>query len=174
MNLDFIKKFRGMLLAGIVLIVAAVIFLLLGGRSNIPVTNQSPAPFSIIPPNITPTITPPIYNSAQVELKKEAIPNLPIYIKDFKTSAGLTTTINVYTLEKDPEAAIYLEVYGVDYQNRFGDTKKNPDALAYKESYDKAISEMKAKGIDPDKVDLVLGSKVLIRETAAYWLSQLR
>ena len=80
---------------------------------------------------------------------------LPLYLENFNTSVGITTSINLYRASDDEAEIVRLEIYGPSYLNSDSDEKKNPNVTAFKESYAKALEMLEGQNIDP-KVDLHL------------------
>lgn len=98
---------------------------------------------------------------------------LPLYLENFKTSPGITTSINLYRLSDDEAEVVRLEIYGLSYLNKEADPKKNPNVTAFKESYLKAIEMLESKNIDPKKLIFIYGDKEYVRQTTATWISAL-
>lgn len=100
---------------------------------------------------------------------------LPIYLESFPTSAGITTSINLYRLNDDEAEIVRLEIYGLSYLNKNElDPKKNPNITAFKESYLKAIELLEGQNIDPKKLIFIYGDKDYVRETSTYWVDKLK
>lgn len=100
---------------------------------------------------------------------------LPIYLETFKTSVGITTTINISRLKDDPAEIVNLEIYGLSYMNKDElDPKKNPNIVAFKESYLKALELLESKNIDPKKLIFVYGDKEYVRQTSNLWVDKLK
>ncbi len=99
---------------------------------------------------------------------------LPLYLASFKTSVGITTSINLYRLNSDPAEIVRLEIYGLSYLNKNElDEKKNPNVTAFKESYLQAIEILESQNIDPKKLIFIYGDKSYVKDTSQYWLEQL-
>lgn len=93
---------------------------------------------------------------------------LPIYIRDFETSSGIKTTINVFSIEEDAPDYIRVEIYRINYNNTdAGDI--NPDYVAFKESFSKAKEEIKKSGADPEKLIYIFYTREYIHEVAEGW-----
>lgn len=127
---------------------------------------------------------PPITEEGQVDTEspeiKEAIEqktslkeHLPIYIENYPTSANINTTINLYSLDNEPEYTVHLEIYGIIYHNQSYNTDENPNALAFKESFLAAKDTLKDLGIDPSKLYYIYGSRDYIQQTAELWVEKL-
>jgi len=99
---------------------------------------------------------------------------LPIYLEDFETSVGITTSINLYRIDDDPAEIVRLEVYGLSYLNQESDEKKNPNVTAFKESYAKAIEMLESQNIDPKKLIFIYGDKEYVRTTSKHWIEKLK
>lgn len=99
---------------------------------------------------------------------------LPIYLESFNTSVGITTTINLYRLKDDEAEVVRLEIYGLSYMNIESDPLKNPNVVAYKESYLKAIELLESKNIDPKKLIFIYSDKEYIRKTSSTWIDALK
>ena len=99
---------------------------------------------------------------------------LPIYLEGFKTSVGITTSINIYRLNDDEAEVVRLEIYGLSYLNSESDEKKNPNVTAFKESFLKAIELLEGQNIDPKKLIFIYGDKDYVRETSSTWVEKLK
>lgn len=99
---------------------------------------------------------------------------LPLYLKDFETSVGITTSINIYRLKDDDAEIVRLEIYGLSYLNNESDEKKNPNVTAFKESYLKAIEMIEGQNIDPKKLIFIYGDKEYVRTTSQAWVDTLK
>jgi len=100
---------------------------------------------------------------------------LPIYLDNFRTSVGLTTSIHVYRLADDEPEVVRLEIYGLSYMNKDElDEKKNPNVTAFKESYNQAFSLMREIGIDPKQLIFIYGDKEYVRTTSQTWIDALK
>lgn len=98
----------------------------------------------------------------------------PMYLKDFKTSVGITTTINIHYLKDDDPSLMRLEIYGLSYINKDElDEKKNPNVTAFKESFIKALSLIREAGVDPNQLIFIYGDRADVRATATHWVEQL-
>lgn len=98
---------------------------------------------------------------------------LPIYLENFKTSVGITTSINLYRAKDDEAEVVRLEIYGLSYLNSDSDPKKNPNVTAFKESYLKAIEMLESQNIDPKKLIFIYGDKEYVRKTSQIWIKDL-
>ena len=103
-----------------------------------------------------------------VEEKKVLLPKLPIYIKNFKTSKGLTTTINIFSSRSDPPETLRIEIYGVNYLDGIAEDN-DPNYTAFTESLEKAFDEIDKAGGDSTKLRYVFYSIELIHEIAFTW-----
>lgn len=99
---------------------------------------------------------------------------LPLYLKDFETSVGITTSINIYRLKDDEAEVVRLEIYGLSYLNRDTNEAKNPNVTAFKESYAKAIEMIEGQNIDPKKLIFIYGDKEHVRITTSIWMDSLK
>lgn len=102
--------------------------------------------------------------------RKEVMPHLPIYLNDFETSIGIKTQINIYSLSGDPLDTIRVEIYGIDYGNRDVDPKRNPQIIAFKESFVKAQTELEKVGVSMNDINIIYGDKKYIGDTTRYWI----
>jgi hypothetical protein len=110
-------------------------------------------------------------DSAKEEMKK-LTPHLPIKIEGFETSAKITTSINIHILPDDPDTAVRLEIYGPNY-NQSDPSLKNPNTLAFKESFLKAKEIIKSHNVDPTKLQIIYGPRQYIQQTASIWVDTL-
>lgn len=99
---------------------------------------------------------------------------LPLYLKNYETSVGITTTINIYRVKDDDAEIVRLEIYGLSYLNKEADEQKNPNVTAFKESYLKAMEMIEGQNIDPKKLIFIYGDKDYVRATAQYWIDSLK
>lgn len=101
---------------------------------------------------------------------KEKLKNsLPIYIKNYQTSNGKITTLNVYTVPSDPDYLINVEIYGVDYRN-YDASKTNPDAIAFVDSFNEIKRILLSRGVDIHNVYFIFGQRSFIQSTADLWV----
>lgn len=103
--------------------------------------------------------------------KDQLLSYLPIYVEEFKTSVGITTTINVFTVSGDLNYVTRLEIYGVSYLDRSVDPVKNPSATAYKESFEHALEKIEETGVDPKKLLFIFYTRKHANDTASYWVN---
>jgi hypothetical protein len=103
-----------------------------------------------------------------VEEKKVILPKLPIYIKGFKTSSGITTRISMLSSQYDPPETIRVEIYGVNYLDGAAE-EGDPNYSAFIESLEKAFGEIDKAGGDSSKLRYIFYSKKLIHEIAYTW-----
>ncbi|MCE7897731.1 MAG: hypothetical protein DPW11_02435 [bacterium] len=109
-----------------------------------------------------------------INYRKLVQDRFPIYLKDFKTSVGITTTINIYSLSDDDPSLMRLEIYGLSYLHKDElDPKKNPNIIAFAESYARALSLIRESGADPTQFIFSYGDRTDIHTTATYWVEQL-
>lgn len=94
---------------------------------------------------------------------------LPIYIKNFKTSNGRITTLNVYTVSSDPDYLVNIEIYGVDYRNN-DPSKTNPDAIAFADSFNEVKRQLLQRGVDVHNIYFLFGQRAFIQSTADQWI----
>lgn len=99
---------------------------------------------------------------------------LPLYLESFKTSVGITTSINIYRASDDEAEIVRLEIYGLSYLNSDSDEKKNPNVTAFKESYAKALEMLESQNIDPKKLIFIYGDKEYVRQTTQIWIDALK
>lgn len=104
---------------------------------------------------------------SQTEIQKLK-PDLPITIKDFKTSLNQTTTINIFTISSEPQSLIHIEIYGVNFNHP---ELSESDAIAFKESFQQAKKSLAAKNINIKNLQIVFGTRQYIQDTAKYWVS---
>ena len=140
---------------------------------------KSTAPTSL--PLPTPQLRTELINLSQekrdrsIEYLSLISSRLPIYLDNFRTSVGLTTSIRVYRLLDDEPEVVRLEIYGLSYMNKDElDEKKNPNVTAFRESYNQALSLMREVGIDPKQLIFIYGDKEYVRKTAQFWVDTLK
>ncbi|KKT40522.1 hypothetical protein A3K29_01015 [Candidatus Collierbacteria bacterium RIFOXYB2_FULL_46_14] len=99
--------------------------------------------------------------------KNKIFDALPIREEDFSTSANIKTTINIYNLLYDPESALRVEIYGINYNNQDINSK---DALAFKESFLKAKQFFSKYQVNLNSLQIIYGNRQYIQDTATYWV----
>lgn len=104
------------------------------------------------------------------EAKTKLASKLPIYLKEYKTSVGITTTINIFSLPQDPGYLIHVDIYGINFQNKEADETKNPQATAFKESFVETKRLLEDARVDIHDIYFVFGGREYIQETAEYWI----
>jgi len=179
------KILKKILIFFVLALVPAAVFILLrvknGQRENVsaPETQggPSPTPTFKLPEYTQPPITSegkPDLNSPEVKdaisAKARLAKRLPIYIKDFKTSVGIATTINIFALPGDPEYLIHIDIYGINYQNNEANEAKNPEATAFKESFLAVKTLLGQNEADIKELYFVFGGREYIQKTAEYWI----
>lgn len=107
---------------------------------------------------------------AAITTKQKLQPYLPIYLENFSTSVGITTTINLYTIPQDPNYLIHFDIYGIDYQGPTTDESTNPNITAFKESFNHAKNLLKQKGVDLKDLYFIFGGPEYIQQTAELWI----
>jgi len=103
-----------------------------------------------------------------IDKKNEILPKLPIYIKEFKTSGGITTRISILSSQFDPPETLRVEIYGVNYLDGMAD-ENDINYIAFTESLEKAFEEINKAGGDSSKLRYIFYSKELIHEIAYTW-----
>lgn len=98
---------------------------------------------------------------------------LPIYIEDFHTSVGITTSINIYYLESDPASVVRFEIYGLSYAVKDSTVLGNPNMLAFQESFNKGLERLRAGGMDPKQFIFIYGDTEYVRAAAGAWVDKL-
>jgi hypothetical protein len=107
-------------------------------------------------------------NTAKTASQEEKAKILSIYIKDFNTSSGIKTTINIFSIKGDDPSFIRVEIYGINYYNSSPD-KENPDYVAFVESLIKAKEEIHKLGANPDELIYIFYTRENIHLTAENW-----
>lgn len=105
---------------------------------------------------------------AQKEKDKVA-PILPISVKNVSTSVGITTNINVFSIASEPSQIIHIEIYGVNYYLS-DSTTDNPQAVAFIESFNMIKKLLTEKGIKPENLQIIFGSREYIQNTSENWI----
>lgn len=117
--------------------------------------------------NIDPILSHGDQDLSQTEIEKISS-NLPIRIDNYKTSTGLSTTINIFTSSYEPASLIHIEIYGVNYNHP---EITQSDALAYKESFLLAKKALTTRNINVKNLQIIYGTRQYIQDTASYWVS---
>jgi len=107
------------------------------------------------------------------KVKSLILPKLPIEIHDFSTSVGIITNIIISSYDSDSPEMIRLEIYGLDYQYNQNDPNTNPNMIAFKESFEKAMSVLSENKVDIRDLHISLGHKQYIRDIAETWITTL-
>ncbi|MBP9702199.1 hypothetical protein KBD69_00785 [Candidatus Woesebacteria bacterium] len=95
---------------------------------------------------------------------------LPIRMRDFKTTVGISLSIDITTHPTEPSLT-RLDITGLSYLNKDEtDPKKNPNIQAFKEGYAKALQLLKESGIEPKQLIFSYGEADYVRVTANYWV----
>ena len=102
--------------------------------------------------------------------KKKLADKLPIYITDYRISNGMKTTLNVYSVEGDPDYIIHIEIYGVNYEEQNTDPLQNTNVTAFVESFQEIKKQLSTRGVDLTKMYFVFGSRQYIQKTAELWI----
>lgn len=105
--------------------------------------------------------------------RSSIIGSLPIYHEGLITSTGLTTTINIFVLDSDPDETVRFEVYGLSYLNSDTNPFINPNITAFAESHTLGLELMKKRGIDSSQLIFLYSDIDYIRTTISTWLDHL-
>lgn len=169
-DLSFFRNKTVLFVAGISLgiLILVVIFS--------PKRNVSPPPSS---PPLASVYRPELINLGEQKRREAAAyrtsitDRLPIYVEGFKTSVGIKTTINIFSLPSDPVETIHFEIYGPSYLVADASEFTNPNLTAFKESHLHGLELMKDQGIDPQKLIFIYADKEYVRNTTRAWLDKL-
>lgn len=101
--------------------------------------------------------------------KDKIEPILPLSIKNFSTSVGITTNINVFSIASEPSQIIHIEIYGINY-HLSDSTTDNPQAVAFIESFNKIKKLLTEKGIKPENLQIIFGTREYIQNTSEDWV----
>lgn len=170
MNLSFLKNKSVLIAVSIGIFILIVVIVLSPKKvSNTPLVSSIP-----IETQRTELIDLSKEKRNQAMIYVDSIENkLPLYLEDFATSVNINTSINIYRLNDDPAETVRLEIYGLSYLNQESDPKKNPNVVAFKESYAKAITMLEGQNIDPKKLIFIYGDKEYVRIASEIWISKL-
>ena len=102
--------------------------------------------------------------------KEKLKESLPIYIKNFKISNGMSTTLNIYTIPEDPSFLVHVEIYGVDFENQNTSKEDNPNVIAFIESFQEIKRQLTNKGVDIHNIYLIVGQRPYIQATSDLWI----
>lgn len=164
------KKFF-LIAAGITIFILILVLIFSPKKSQGPASNFTPQPESERPELID--LARDQRNQAMIYVSTIE-DKLPLYLESFKTSPGITTSINIYRASDDEAEIVRLEIYGLSYLNSDSDEKKNPNVTAYKESYAKALEMLESQNIDPKKLIFIYGDKEYVRQTTQIWIDALK
>jgi hypothetical protein len=99
---------------------------------------------------------------------------LPIRMRDYKTSVGITLSIDI-TMHPTEASLTRLDITGLSYLNKDElDPKANPNIQAFKEGYTKALQLLRESGIEPKQLLFSYGEADYVRITANYWVEELK
>ena len=170
-NLSFLKN-RSVVIAISVSLFILVLVIILSPKKNVDDPNPSAPQDEIVRPELV-DLAKEKRNEAMIYV--DSIESkFPLYLKDFETSVGITTSINIYRVTDDDAEIVRLEIYGLSYLNQESDEKKNPNVTAFKESYQKAMEMIEGQNIDPKKLIFVYGDKEYVRITSQIWIDSLK
>jgi hypothetical protein len=140
---------------------------------------KSPPPEVTIPSGPLPSTTRPELIDVPEDTRQESRSYreevekfLPLYLENFETSVGLTTTINIFVMPDDPKEVIRFEIYGLSYLNSDSSPFTNPNVTAFQESYRHGLDAMRERGIDPSRLIFIYGDVEYVRETAGSWVEK--
>ena len=136
--------------------------------TTVPLINTGPSTTPVPGPTL-----PVLDKTVALKNKKLILPKFPIIIKDFNTSVGINTYINIDSYPTDSEEIVHLEIYGPDYQYNQDDPQTNPNMIAFKESFDKAKQILSDNKVDIRKLQLSMNTKAYIRDIANDWIIKL-
>lgn len=146
--------------------------------------------FSSRTPNPTPVSTPQEQSSNNnpfsdfTNLTEEKVNNaisyrtliadrLPIRMRNFKTSVGIDTSIDI-TLHPTEPSLTRLDITGLSYLNKDElDPIKNPNISAFEESYRRALLLLREAGIEPKQLLFSYGEADYVRSAATLWVDKL-
>jgi hypothetical protein len=167
-----LRKTKIILLIGSVLLIITIAIVL--------VTRSLKPPVGTLTEPIIPTSQGTILSigkQASLEVatasKQTLLPNLPIRILGFETSNGLKTDILISSYDNDEPEVVRIEVFGIDYIPDQNDPAKNPDMIAYRDSFKKAISIIKENNVNINDLHISLSNRKYIRDVAEVWIKTL-
>jgi hypothetical protein len=112
-------------------------------------------------------------NTAKTSADLELESKLPLYLDTFATSVDINTSINLFRTEGDPSQTVHLEIAGISYLNPDTNTLNNPNVVAFRESYLKAIELLEGQNIDPQKLTFIFSNKTYIQTNSEAWVTAL-
>lgn len=113
--------------------------------------------------------SPPDY-SVSITAREKLKRHLPLYIEDFETSVGITTTTHIFVVPGDRKDTVRVEIYGIEYFNRDIRQEYALDATAFKESFLKVKELIESKGVLVSDLKFIFGTRDFIQSTANYWV----
>lgn len=109
-----------------------------------------------------------------ISYRKLVEDRLPIRMRNFKTSVGIETSIDI-TIHPTESSLTRLDITGLSYLNKDElDPKKNPNIQAFKETFSKSLQLLREAGIEPKQLLFSYGEADYVRVTANYWVEQLK
>lgn len=166
-----LRKTKIVLLFGSLIILVVIISILII-RAVKPKTT-TPQTISIIPEGQTTSTTILTQSSTEsaIAAKKILLPKLPIEINNFNTSVGINTDILISSYNNDSPDVVRIEVFGIDYLPNHNDPSTNPNMVAFKESFEKAISTLQEDGVSIKNLHIQLSNREYIRSVAEGWIN---
>lgn len=164
-----LKKTKIILFIASAILILTIIIVLIT-RSLNPATETGTEP--VIPTSQTPTISQLTQSSFDTanKAKQTILPRLPIEITNFETSVRINTNILISSYINDSPDIVRIEIFGIDYLPGQNDPTTNPNMVAFKESFQKAIAILKENKIDIKNLHISLSNKQYIRDTAEVWI----
>jgi len=169
-DLSLLKNKNFMIACGISLAVLVLVVLLSPKKSVTQIPLSSPSTSSSRPELQNLSLKVRQDSAAYVTGSQD---KLPINLADFVTSVGISTNIDIFRAEGDPPEVVRFEITGISYLGKDTSEFTNPNITAFKESFNKGLSLMKDKGLDPKKVIFIYGDANYVTEAASTWVDKL-
>ena len=154
-------------------VIVLIIIVILLTRFIVPDTKIRTTP--VLPGNNTQTVS--ILNNSEVTVATKAktilLPQLPIDITNFENTNGIKTDIHISSFKNDNPEDVRIEIFGIDYNYNQNDPNTNPNMVAFKDSFVKAIDTIKADGVNINDLHILLSNKQYIRDVAETWIKTL-
>lgn len=113
-------------------------------------------------------------NAKEVQTSQQLIvqlqERLPFVKETFITSSGHTTSYRIFRLETDPDFAININVYGVNFQSIASDPDYGQTVQDFQETAQEAFGWIKSQDVNPNDLIILWGDRKFIQDSAENWL----
>ena len=167
-----LRKTKLLLLIGSIILIVVIVIVLVSRSLGTTKKSENTPILSNPTTSTTSTLTQPNLDTA-TKTKQIILPQLPIEINSFETSVGINTDILISSFKNDDPDVVRVEVFGLDYLPNQNDPATNPNMVAFKESFEKAIAVLQEKGVSIKDLHIQLSNRQFIRDIAEGWINAL-